>query len=336
MVKVSIICLIYRSARLADWVWESVWRYTPMLQTGEAEFLFVANDPTDALLHHLQKKGYPFVVNRNPNVSDAELFRQGYAKPAYISRVYKGYNQGILQARGERIVLINSDNYFSPDWLENLLKYSTFKNIVCSRLVEPGHPKHAFFPTALRANFGRTSDTFRDADFQAYVLKHKQTGLQEGGAYMPCLMWRELAYYVGLYPEGNLAGADFDTVRRYGDEAFYDKLTALGVRHVTALDSIVYHLKEGEKDDVVPESNAQADVTALPPYAPLPPVSLSEPTVLLEPDARYPFTQKNEIPGESKQPAYYRWIIWSVRLIPIAKYRRRLRKKLKSNMTKGV
>lgn len=337
MVKVSIICLIYRSVKLADWVWESAQKYTPMLHTGEAEFLFVANDPTDALLRHLQQRGYHFIVNRNVPMSDADLFAKGYAKPEYISRVYKGYNQGILAARGERIVLVNSDNYFSEDWLENLLKYATFNNIVCSQIVEPGHEKHHFFPTALRADFGRTPDTFRPDDFAAYVLQHKKTGLKDGGAYMPCLFWRELAYYVGLYPEGNLAGTDFNTVIRYGDEAFYDKLAHLGVRHVTALDSIVYHLKEGEKDDITIADEGpsmEPNFSEQPAYSPLPTVALKEPAVLLTPDAHYPFsgTMVSMCKTKKSPDVRYRLALMGTRLIPIAKYRRRLRKHLKSKI----
>lgn len=259
MVKVSIVCLIYKSTKLADWVYESLYKYTPMLKRGEAEFFFVANDPTDAVIKHLMDKNYPFVVNNNEVFSNEELFKQGYGMPEYMNRVYKGYNQGILHAKGEKIVLINSDNYFSVDWLENLLKYSTFKNIVCSQIVEPGHEKYSFFPTALRANFGKTTDSFDDEEFQKFVLRNKKFGLKEGGAYMPCLLWKEPAIYAGLYPEGNIAGDNFETVVRYGDECFYDKLKEYGLEHVTSQDSIVYHLKEGEIDDVENSSEINLD-----------------------------------------------------------------------------
>lgn len=63
---------------------------------------------------------------------------------------------------------------------------------------------------------------------------------------MPCLLYRDVAVLAGLYPEGNIAGKSFSEVKRYGDEAFYDRLKRFGVEHITAKDSIVYHLKEGE------------------------------------------------------------------------------------------
>ena len=141
MPKISIISLIYKSACLADWVYGSVAKFTPMLDRGDAEFMFVANDPHPGLLHHLRDKGYPFIVNHNRRYTSDELFELGYAAPEYMSRVYRAYNQGVRRAAGDYIALINSDNYFSPDWLENLLKYSDRSRIICSTLIEPGHPR---------------------------------------------------------------------------------------------------------------------------------------------------------------------------------------------------
>lgn len=249
MVNVTIISLIYKSISLADWVYHSVLKYTPMIARGQADFLFVANDPTDALVKHLIDNNYPFVINENKILSNEELFSRGYGMPEYMHRVYRGYNAGILHAKGEQVVLVNSDNFFSPDWLENLLKYSTFKTVISSELVEPGHEKFSFFPTALRADFGKTPASFSEDDFINFVMNTKKTGLKEGGAYMPCLLYRDVAIYAGLYPEGNIAERNFETISRYGDEFFFDKLKALGVEHYTAMDSIVYHLKEGERGD---------------------------------------------------------------------------------------
>ncbi|MGH7175549.1 MAG: glycosyltransferase family 2 protein [Minisyncoccia bacterium] len=247
MPKVSIVSLIYQSPSLADWVVESVRKFTPMVRRGEAEFFFVANDPDLRLLRHLRDKGYPYVVNVNRHYSDQELFALGYASPEYMSRVYRGYNHGVRVARGDYVVLINSDNYFSPDWLENLLKYSDRSRVISSTLVERHHPQFSVFPGALHGEFGSTPTTFNEAGFLDFASRVKKTGLEEGGAYMPSLFHRDVALEAGLYPTGNIAGSSADQVIRYGDEEFFDRLLALGVRHYTALDSISYHLKEGER-----------------------------------------------------------------------------------------
>ncbi len=249
MVRISIICLIYRSTKMADWVYESLYEFTPMLRSGEAEFYFVANDPTDKLLEHLRNKGYNFILNRNDFYTDEQLFNIGYSYPEYMNRVYKGYNQGILHARGDIVVLINSDNYFSPDWLENLLKYADYKRIVTSQLVEPKHVKYEIFQSALHGEFGNHPDNFMKQDFLKFANTWRITGIALGGAYMPCLFYKDLAIYSGLYPEGNIAGKSFGDIKETGDKAFFTKFGRLGAQHITAKDSIVYHLKEGEKDD---------------------------------------------------------------------------------------
>jgi GT2 family glycosyltransferase len=224
-------------------------KYTPMVQAGEAEFLFVANDPTDTVVSHLVERNYPFILNINKTFTEEELFSKGYGIPEYMNRVYKGYNQGILHANGERVALINSDNYFSPDWLENLIKYSDMKKVISCTLVERRHEKFGVFPGAVERNFGSNTENFKEDEFVDFTYKFKKTGLRPGGAYMPSLLYKDVAMYAGLYPEGNIALNSKDIIRRYGDEEFFDRLAKIGVEHFTAKDSISYHLKEGERED---------------------------------------------------------------------------------------
>ena len=251
MVRIAILSPIYRSPKLADWIHGSVNEFTPMVKRGEAEFTFIANDPTEECLRHLEARSYKHIVVRNPARSDEELFQMGYGAPEYMHRVYRAYNEGIRQTGSEIVVLVNSDNYFSQDWLENMEKYLSPRVVVTSRLVEPGHPRHGVFPDAIEAAFGGSVDSFDRRGFLDFAERVKETGLVPGGAYMPGMMYREAAMKVGLYPEGNLAGKSFERVRAYGDVAFFDRLRKAGIRHVTALDSVVYHLKEGEKDDQI-------------------------------------------------------------------------------------
>lgn len=259
MVEISIICLIYKSKKLAKAVYDSLYEYTPKLKNGEAELLFVANDPTVELVDYLKSQNYPFIININEHLSEKELFKLGYGKPEYMRRVYQGYNQGVLNANGQKVVLINSDNFFSEDWLENLLKYSDYKTVVTSTLVEPGHEKFGVFPGAIQKNFGSIAEDYNDRGFQKFVATISKTGYTSGGAYMPCLLYKDIAILAGLYPEGNLADSTFDEIKRYGDESFYDSLKSFGVEHITAKDSVVYHLKEGEKSEGLGDKNVVND-----------------------------------------------------------------------------
>lgn len=276
MVKISIISLIYRSKKYADFIYENVNKYTPAISRGEAEFFFIANDPTEDLENHLKEKGYPHFLNKNEGKSPDELFKMGFGKPDYMHGVYRGYNKGILSSKGEIIVLLNSDNCVSPDWLENLLKCLGPDTIVTSQLVERYHPDHGIFPGAFHAELGNHPDNFKEADFLEFVEKNKVTGLCESGSYMPCAFRKEKAIQVGLYPEGNIAGDNFSTIIEYGDERFYRKLANIGVKHVTSLDSIVYHFKEGEMEDtgIEPEYKVPDIVYQQPNHFPLKPIEI--------------------------------------------------------------
>lgn len=249
MLKVTIVCLIYRSARFAEWVYDSARAYTPMIERGECDFLFVANDATEGVKSFLKEKSYPHVINDNEYLSQEELFDRGYGKPEYIHRVYRGWNAGIKASKTDLVVLVNSDNYFSPDWLEGLLKHYSSNRVVCSQLVERQHPRYPVFPGAIHGEFGNHPDNFDRQGFLRLAEGIRTTGVRPGGAFMPCLVSRSAIESVGMYPEGNLAGISFDHIVGYGDEVLFRRLRRRGIEQVTSLDSVVYHLKEGEMDD---------------------------------------------------------------------------------------
>ena len=110
--------------------------------------------------------------------------------------------------------------------------------MISSTLVERDHPVFSVFPGAVHGEFGASPETFDEAGFLSFAATTRKTGLQAGGAYMPTLLHRDIAIEAGLYQCGNVAGARFDDVARYGDEAFFDVLKSLGVDHYTAIDSI--------------------------------------------------------------------------------------------------
>lgn len=250
---ISIVSLIYKSTVYADSVFSSLYRHTPMLHNDQAEFFFIANDASPEVINHLQTKGYKYVIHDNVHRSEEELFKEGIGPPEYISRVYKGWNRAVKEAKGKWVCLVNSDNLFSPNWLENLIKHSNDKNIVCSQLIESGR-FHSIFRGAHRVDFGTHPSNFNEEAFLTFcntVHSSLHPELRIGGAYMPCLVLKENVVRAGFYPPGNVAGK-VPTVRataEFGDQCLFRRLREIGVKHYTVLDSLVYHFKEGEMDE---------------------------------------------------------------------------------------
>lgn len=240
---ISISSLIYRSTKYADALVESLREFTPHLHDNRARFFFVANDAEQKVLDHLKDKGYDHVVQTNEVLNDHQLKELGFTPPEYMRRVYQGYNRAIKES-DDLVVLVNSDHLFSPGWLDALLIKASPKRIVCSKLVERSHPKFGRFPAAYSGDFGASPDDFDKEGFLKFCEKAVERGSQEvGGAYMPCLFDRTQAVKVGMYPEGNVSK------KETGDKVFFQRLKDDGVEHITSLGSLVYHFKEGEKDE---------------------------------------------------------------------------------------
>jgi hypothetical protein len=249
MEKVSIVCLIYKSISYCDFLYANIHKYTPEIERGNVEFYFVANDATEEILFHLNEMKYNHYINNNVKISETELFNMGYAYPEYITRVYKGYNFGIKMAKNPIVVLINSDNAFSENWLENLLNKLNNNVVVSSRMIQP----HNKFPNPKnntlceQYDFGKTLKEFNENTFINKVneLKTKTTSI--GNAFMPLTLYKKQAELVGYYPEGNLNNGSYNEISITGDHAFINKLEKNNISHITSNDSIVYHFQEGEK-----------------------------------------------------------------------------------------
>ena len=228
--NVSVICLIYKSTKYADFVWNSFNKYTK-----DANFLFIANDATNKVKSYLKENNLPHLIFEN---SDKNEY--------YLNRVYRAWNYGGINAPGEIIVFVNSDMAFSYNWLECLLKNIKKDKIICSRLVESGKlltGKHG-----INKNFGQAYQEFNDNSFQKFAKKIKKAELHRNGLFMPCAIYKNSFIKSGGYPIGNRKEKGGSETS--GDYIlFYEKLKAMGIEHFTSFDSIVYHIQEGEMDE---------------------------------------------------------------------------------------
>lgn len=240
---ISIVCLIYKSVELARFVHEQVLRYTDM---RDKEFFFVANDATEDVLDYLRANYIPHFEWSNTEEQRREW---------YINNVYRAYNFGAEQARGDLVVFVNSDMAFSPGWLDALWEAYDGASAIASRLVESG--KLTPGQHAIERDFGRTPTDYREQDFVDFAETIREPSVADGGLYMPLLVRRDAFLSIGGYPEGNLRpGSDIfhpDIALLgepcvSGDNVMVQRLRSRGVYHRTASDSVVYHFQMGEID----------------------------------------------------------------------------------------
>jgi hypothetical protein len=246
MVKVSIACLIYKSTRWLQFVYDQVLKHTDMT---DKEFYFVANDANEKVLEYLKEHNIPHYIHNNTNEQRKEW---------YINNVYRAWNTAGRVAKGEYIVFINSDMAFTPGWLDRLLETITDTRMVCSRLVERGVLSSGLY--GIERNFGNVPDDYKEEEFLQFAKSIESFTLNPGGLYMPCLIKKSHLEEIGYYPEGNIVYGSHifnPTIAKQGDNIFpgdkvlVEKLKFINVHHWTNFASIVYHFQEGEMRDTV-------------------------------------------------------------------------------------
>lgn len=223
---ITLVALTYRSLGWLNWCMEGVGRADT---STSYRWLVVANDAEDEVIGGLQDADYDWIDHRNDNPGEY-----------YINRVYRAWNRGVLEARTQYVVMLNSDMWPSANWLDALAwaKKTEPKSVPTSLLVESGRIPSAM-PETVR-NFGVTPEMFDSAGFSAYADTIRVPGCYEPGRlYMPILVDRQEFLDIGGYPAGNPVGTtgDKDLIRRY---------KAAGFKHTTVMGSVVYHAQEGE------------------------------------------------------------------------------------------
>ncbi|MDD7805842.1 MAG: glycosyltransferase [Endozoicomonas sp. (ex Botrylloides leachii)] len=240
--KITIFSLVYKDIGWLEFLYQQFLAATPI---KDVEFYFVANDADDSVISYLTERYIPFYNFRN---------QEAHLTEHYINNVYRAYNFGVSKAQGDYVVLLNSDMAFSEGWLEALLNYCEEGVCVASRLIEPGKLKTG--KHGIERNFGASWNCFDEESFRSYANSIRDDRTEDGGLYMPLMIRKKDFDAVGGYPEGNIIPesdpwnpviAEPGVPVVSGDTAFIQKLASIGVKHITAFNSVVYHFQEGEK-----------------------------------------------------------------------------------------
>jgi len=240
--NIEIISMVYKSTDYLDFIYHELKSSNCDVDGWDVKLRIVANDATDSVLEKLKNLDIPFLVYNDPKPDDF-----------YLNRVYRCWNYCVESSKCDNVCLVNSDMAFGKDWLSNLLKHHDGINIPCSRLVESGK-----IPSGLHGisnDCGKHPNSFDSEKFQQYAKEILREELHSGGLFMPVVFEKNRFLESGMYPEGNIykggIGANRTPFVKSGDAYFfYDVLeNKFGMKHVTAFDSVVYHIQEGEMDE---------------------------------------------------------------------------------------
>lgn len=266
--KISYVCLIYKSVKWLKFVYEQFHKYTK-LNEGD-EFYFVANDAYPEVLDYLKDNNINHYIHNNT---------EEQRKDWYINNVYRAWNKGGRMAKGDYVIFINSDMAFSKNWNINLINKIADNRCINSRLIERGPPNG--LPTmrgghGIERNFGNNYNDYNEKEFIKYAEQIKTERLIEKGLFMPMILKKEHLEYINYYPEGNITVNNFqdllkcdkNNIKNFkyiyateddvykkkigcmpGDKVLMYNLSKIDVFHYTAMDSIVYHFQQGEMSE---------------------------------------------------------------------------------------
>lgn len=222
-INITIGLLIYRSKTWLDFVLESL---QCVNNVNQYKTLIVANDPTEEIA------GDSRISYIHRNIDPNEF---------YIPRVYRAWNKVVELCDTKYICLVNSDMAFSNGWLDELMQQMDGNTIPSSLLVESGRIPSSF-PEYVH-NFGTSPRNFIRPLWDEHAHNLRKTGcVEQGKLFMPVVFEREQFMAIGGYPEGNPKGIS-------GDKFLFDKMIATGMRWITCMGSIVYHVQLGEQSE---------------------------------------------------------------------------------------
>lgn len=240
--SVELIGLIFASVELLKIMYNEMLKVKNENLDWDIGIKIIANDACDEVLQYLKNSDIPYEIFNNKN-----------PKEYYINRTYRAYNHAAFESKYENIIFIQSDMVFTKNWFKNLVKHHNGLNIPVSRLIEYGNMNTCSWN--LISNCGNVFDSPLNFE-KLYQLENciSKDGVRYTGLYMPCIFMKKRFVEAGGFPSGNVDIKGRVTTKnkkiyKTGDKWFFENVLRdkYGMNHITVLDSICYHLQEGEK-----------------------------------------------------------------------------------------
>ena len=256
---VTLISLIYAGVDWLEFQYSELLKLRNEFGPDEVEILFIANNASESVIKFLDTNFIPYRVAPGRK-SQSEW---------YINSVYRAYNFGVKEAKGDYVLLTNSDMSYAPGFLYSMMQQRSPSKYLVGKLVESGRLKPSNL--AIKKNLGKTLEKFKRKKFYRLANKIASNSLSPAGLFMPCLVDRQVFLDRGGFPEGNLVPQSLESYVKSGnyvlalqgdpvisgDFAFVKRLESEGFQHETVNSAIAYHFQEGEKSEVKASSRSR-------------------------------------------------------------------------------
>lgn len=258
---VTLISLIYGGVDWLEFQFSELLQLKNEFGPGEVEILFIANDASESVINFLKSNSIPY-KSAPGRKSESEW---------YINSVYRAYNFGVKEAKGDYVLLTNSDMSYAPGFLYSMMQQRSPSKYLVGKLIESGRLKPSNL--AIKKNLGKTLEKFKREKFYRIANKIASNSLSPAGLFMPCLVDRQVFLDRGGFPEGNLVPQSLESYVKSGnyvlalqgdpvisgDFAFVKRLESEGFQHETLNSAIAYHFQEGEKSEVKASSPSKVN-----------------------------------------------------------------------------
>lgn len=162
---------------------------------------------------------------------------------AYNEPLYERVNRMVEQANTAYCVYLASDTFLAPDWDLPMLEAASWQTFVTGVLVEPG--AIAMHSLNVHKDFGRTPETFRRAQFEAWVASEAPMVEGEGWP-CPYLFPRDGWLEHGGLQESGLAPDHHGFTE--ADNELWTRWKADG-NQIVRVRSFAYHLQRYSAED---------------------------------------------------------------------------------------
>lgn len=213
--------------------------------TDQFDYIIVCWKATEEVNKYIEELTQKFAVS-HPNMNVIRLDHRTNENVGYVPNLRLMMNEGfdLAFSRNDYAGLVNTDQAFYVDWLENLRKHCSPNNVITSTLIEPSRGTRHIEVDCGLTEYGKFNFTNFIATCHA-THRHNEVWTEEQrGGFMnsqslpylfPKAMWEQCGPWELTLEKGT------------PDVNFFTRAHHAGFKYIMSRDSIAYHVGGAER-----------------------------------------------------------------------------------------